>query len=151
MPRPTRTEERARMNLDVPLTVRELIQLLVIKLEADSMTEVIRRSINFYREVFCELQEGTTFWLCDANGLEKKMLFTQTLKSRKEKRVRMNLDVPLAVREKIQKLAEETDVNMTKVIRRAVETRAVFEFIPDGSHIVMIDVMKSRHKIRFCF
>jgi hypothetical protein len=45
MPRPPKLVSKVRLNLDVPIETKEMMLELQAKLNADSITEVIRRSI----------------------------------------------------------------------------------------------------------
>lgn len=48
MPRPPSTEPRVRLNLEIPVRVRERIDRIRGMTEADSSTEVIRRAVFAY-------------------------------------------------------------------------------------------------------
>lgn len=48
MPRPPSTEPRVRLNLEIPIQVRERIDRIKGLIEADSSTEVIRRAVSLY-------------------------------------------------------------------------------------------------------
>lgn len=51
MPRPPSTSPRVRLTLEVPLSVRERLDLLRGLTEADSSTEVIRRALIVYEKL----------------------------------------------------------------------------------------------------
>ncbi|MCX6714194.1 MAG: ribbon-helix-helix protein, CopG family [Candidatus Uhrbacteria bacterium] len=57
MPRPKRTKERRRLNLDLTEQTRERLDRLRIQTEADSLTEVIRRALTVY-EALLERSEN---------------------------------------------------------------------------------------------
>lgn len=51
MPRPSRTEPRVRLNLEIPIRIRERIDRIRGVTEADSSTEVIRRAVFVYEKL----------------------------------------------------------------------------------------------------
>ena len=51
MPRPPSTERRVRLNLEVTERVRERLHKIKALIEADSITEVIRRALFVYEFV----------------------------------------------------------------------------------------------------
>jgi len=55
MPRPSSTESRVRLNLEVTVLVRERLDRLKELTEADSSTEVIKRALIVYERLLtCE-------------------------------------------------------------------------------------------------
>jgi predicted CopG family antitoxin len=60
MPRPASRVEKRRITLEVSVEVYDQIVRLQDRLEADSMTEVIRRAIKTYEELLLRRAEGAT-------------------------------------------------------------------------------------------
>lgn len=73
MPRPKRTEERTRLNLDLTERVRDRLERLRDETEADSLTEVIRRALHVYDVMVHGAKNGTII-LRKPNGEEIQLL-----------------------------------------------------------------------------
>ena len=58
MSRPVRTIKKQRLNLDLPLGVKERIEQLRDTTHADSMSEVVRRALAVYEFVARENARG---------------------------------------------------------------------------------------------
>lgn len=59
MPRTKRVNDITRLNLEVRESVRDRIERLKTRTEAESITEVIRRSLSFY-EAMLDIADGRT-------------------------------------------------------------------------------------------
>jgi len=72
MPRPRSTEPRTRLNLEVLVSVRDRLERLGKMMEAESLTEVIRRISAAY-EVLLLLPKGELIHRMD-DGTERTIL-----------------------------------------------------------------------------
>ena len=72
MPRPPSTEPRVRLNLEISVQVRERIDRIKVLTEADSTTEVVRRSLSVY-ETLLNLETGRLI-LRLPDGTEKDLI-----------------------------------------------------------------------------
>ena len=60
MPRVKHTQKKVRLNLDLNATVRQSLEDLRIQTQADSLCEVVRRSIAVYGLLWSEQESGST-------------------------------------------------------------------------------------------
>ncbi len=58
MPRLKKDEARTRLNLELPQTARDRLEALRVETEADSLAEVIRRSLALYELLWQQQQQG---------------------------------------------------------------------------------------------
>jgi uncharacterized secreted protein with C-terminal beta-propeller domain len=70
MTRPKHTEEKVRLNLDLPKSIRERIERVRTMIEADSLTEVVRRSISLFEALIEFKSEGARIIIRNKNGSE---------------------------------------------------------------------------------
>ena len=76
MPRPPSTEKRVRLNLELPVRVRDQLERLKKMSEADSLTEVIRRAVILF-EFLLELRASkATIIIRAKNGSEKEVILS---------------------------------------------------------------------------
>tara|TARA_Y100000589_G_C27117327_1_gene614832 strand:- start:503 stop:730 length:228 start_codon:yes stop_codon:yes gene_type:complete len=73
MARPKKNEARARLNLDLPQSARERLETLRIETEADSLAEVIRRSLALYELLWQQQQQGVQI-IARKDDEEKRVL-----------------------------------------------------------------------------
>lgn len=71
MPRPSSTEPRVRLNLEISVSLRDRMDYLKKLSEADSTTEVIRRAVMVYEKLLT--LEGQLI-LREADGSEQQLL-----------------------------------------------------------------------------
>lgn len=74
MPRLKKDEARTRLNLELPATVRERLETLRIETEADSLGEVIRRSLALYEMLWEQQKQGVKIIARDDKDGEKTVL-----------------------------------------------------------------------------
>ena len=75
MTRTAQTERRVKMSIEVPETIKRLIEELRVETGADSMTEVIRRALQLYAHATrVKKVEGRTLFIRDADGTERELL-----------------------------------------------------------------------------
>jgi hypothetical protein len=74
MPRPASAEKRVRLNLELSERVRDRLELVRVMSEADTLTEVIRRSLVIYEALLTTMLAGDKIVL-RVNGEEKELLF----------------------------------------------------------------------------
>lgn len=74
MPRPPSTEKRVRLNLELPVRVRDQLERLRKMSEADSLTEVIRRAVRIF-ELLLEMRAAKATIIVRAkDGSEKEII-----------------------------------------------------------------------------
>lgn len=75
MSRPKRElSERARLHLEVPMRVREQLERLRDTSGADSITEVVRRSLAVYEAMLTASRDGRVVIVRDKDGTERELL-----------------------------------------------------------------------------
>jgi len=74
MPRNKHQLEMVRMNIEVPVKIKEKVSELAIQLNALSMTEVIIRSISLLHAVKRAGESGGEIIIRSANGKEKTII-----------------------------------------------------------------------------
>lgn len=74
MPRPPRTREKTRLNLELTRTVRDRLERLKDMSEADSLTEVIRRSAAVYEVLLEQREKGAETIVRYPDGEERSVL-----------------------------------------------------------------------------
>jgi hypothetical protein len=74
MPRPASTEPRVRLNLEMSERVRERLDRVRDLTEADSITEVIRRSASVYEALLLMVTQGGKLVLRRPDGTEQDLL-----------------------------------------------------------------------------
>jgi hypothetical protein len=74
MARPKHTEPRVRLNLEISQALRDRIERLQHTMEADSITETIRRSCAIADELVNATKRGDVVVLRDGNGNEKTIV-----------------------------------------------------------------------------
>lgn len=78
MTRNARAEKRVRLSIEVPETVRDLIEVLRVETEADSLTEVIRKALRVYAyAVRAKKSEGRSLFIRDADGTMRELLLVE--------------------------------------------------------------------------
>jgi len=76
MPRPPSTENRVRLNLELPVRVRDQLERLKELSEADSLTEVIRRALRIF-ELLLEMRASKASIIIRAkDGSEKEIIIS---------------------------------------------------------------------------
>ncbi len=68
MPRPKQEQEKRKLTLELSLPVRERLTQLQQRSEADSLTEVIRRSLAIYDLLLAAREEGAEIVIRSASG-----------------------------------------------------------------------------------
>ena len=68
------TEKKVKLSLMLPARSRQLIADIQEYTEADSLTEVIRRSLNIYDRLLTIEEEGGQIFCRDENGQETNLL-----------------------------------------------------------------------------
>lgn len=76
MPKPKSPEPRVRLNLEIPERVRDRLERLRLATDAESMTEVIRRSLAVYEVLVFAAQDGARITVTDAEG-ERSLLLVE--------------------------------------------------------------------------
>ena len=74
MPRPPRTREKTRLNLELSKSVRERLDHLKDLSDADSLTEVIRRAAAVYEVLLEQREEGAETIVRYKDGRERMVL-----------------------------------------------------------------------------
>ena len=74
MPRAKRSEGRFRLNLEMPESVRDKLESMRRRSEADSRTEVIRRALALYDLLLEHSQQGSSIIVRTKDGKEKEVL-----------------------------------------------------------------------------
>lgn len=74
MPRNKHQLEMVRMNIEVPVKIKEKVSELAIQLNALSMTEVIIRSVSLLHAVKRAGESGDEIIIRSANGKEKTIV-----------------------------------------------------------------------------
>ena len=74
MPRPPNTEPRTRLNLEIPVRLRERMERLRQTLEADSLTEVIRRALVVYEALLTTREGHGKVFIRAADGTEQEIV-----------------------------------------------------------------------------
>ena len=72
MPRPKQEQEKRKLTLELSLPVRERLTSLQQRSEADSLTEVIRRSLALYDLLLAARENGEEIIIRSRDG-EKKL------------------------------------------------------------------------------
>jgi len=75
MPRQKNDVKKSRLNLDMPVNVRERMDELKIETDSDSLSEVIRRSVALYDFLTTQKKAGFHPVLRDEDGNEKLVEF----------------------------------------------------------------------------
>lgn len=75
MTRPEAKIQKTRMNLDVKPQVKITIEKLRDKLEADSMGEIIRRSVQTFDKLLTMQESGAVIIVRHPDGTEQHLLF----------------------------------------------------------------------------
>ena len=68
MPRAKRSEGRFRLNLEMPESVRDKLESMRRRIEADSRTEVIRRALALYDLLLEHSQQGSSIIVRTKDG-----------------------------------------------------------------------------------
>jgi hypothetical protein len=68
------TDEKSRLHLALPLHVRKRIEALRTMIEAETITEVIRRSVTVYEALVTAQKSGSTIMLRARDGSEQIVL-----------------------------------------------------------------------------
>jgi hypothetical protein len=77
MPRPSSKAEKIRLNLELSAPVRKRLEELRARTGAQSVTEVIRRSLALYDTILAVSADGKTrLVLKDADGSERQIIVT---------------------------------------------------------------------------
>lgn len=63
MARPARSSPKVRLNVEISEEMRKLLSDLQLRVQADSLSEVIRRSLKVYDFYTKEQEQGTKFYL----------------------------------------------------------------------------------------
>jgi hypothetical protein len=79
MTRNRKAEPRARLHLDVPVRVKEELEVLRVETESDSLTEVVRHAIQVYGFAVRAKKEGRSLLLYDADGTSRELLLLGAL------------------------------------------------------------------------
>ena len=74
MPRPARSEPTRRLNLEMTESVRTRLEALRHQTEADSLAEVIRRSLAVYDFLLSEKEKGGKLVIKTSNGDKEVIL-----------------------------------------------------------------------------
>lgn len=75
MPRPKHSEPKVRLNLEISKSLRDRVERLQQTTEADSITEVIRRSVALAEELINATKRGDAVVIRDGTtGLEKTIM-----------------------------------------------------------------------------
>ena len=69
--RPARKQPKVRLNLDMPVEVKEQIEALRDRMRAESMSEVIRRALAVYDYLQSEQADGSHLVIRTRDGVEK--------------------------------------------------------------------------------
>lgn len=69
--RPARKQPKVRLNLDMPVEVKEQLERIRDQLHADSMGEVIRRALAVYDYLHSEQADGAHLLIRTKDGVEK--------------------------------------------------------------------------------
>ena len=73
MPRPPRTREKTRLNLELTRTVRDRLERLQASTEAESLTEVIRRALEVYEDLNGVRMDGGRVIVEDNDGHPREL------------------------------------------------------------------------------
>lgn len=73
MPRIKRKIPKVRLNLDLPQTLKDQIEQLRYASHADSLSEVIRRSLAIYDYLVTENSAGSTIIVRHKDGTESRI------------------------------------------------------------------------------
>jgi len=75
MPRSPNTELKARLNLELPIQVRERLEEIRVLSEAESVTEVIRRALSIYDLLLnMTVKEHGKVVIRSVDGTERELL-----------------------------------------------------------------------------
>lgn len=82
MPRPPSREARVRLNLDLPVSVRERMDRVREMSEADTISEVIRRSLAVYEALLDMAHDGAKVVTRGRDGTEEVVLMPEAVRER---------------------------------------------------------------------
>jgi Arc/MetJ-type ribon-helix-helix transcriptional regulator len=71
--RPARKQPKVRLNLDMPVEVKEQIEALRDRMRAESMSEVIRRALAICDFVLTQQEQGATVLLRSSDGADTRL------------------------------------------------------------------------------
>ena len=75
MPRSPNTELKIRLNLELPIQVRERLEEIRVLSEAESVTEVIRRALSIYDLLLnMTVKEHGKVVIRSVDGIERELL-----------------------------------------------------------------------------
>jgi hypothetical protein len=66
---------KSRLTLELTEAVRQRLEDLRLRTQADSLTEVIRRALAVYDHLWTVKEQGGTIQVKDAEGLKELLLF----------------------------------------------------------------------------
>lgn len=76
MPRLPSTKSKTRLNLDLSTSARKSLEDLRTATDADSLSEVIRRSLNVYNLVVCARDSNSVVIIRSNDGSERELVLT---------------------------------------------------------------------------
>jgi Arc/MetJ-type ribon-helix-helix transcriptional regulator len=105
MPRPKRSDVRKRINLDLPQDISDIVENLTTKLDCDSRSELIRRSLSIFEDYIVKRNNRYTLIAVGENECD---IPYPHVNYHKVKRKRFNLDFKETIHQKMLDLMESS-------------------------------------------